>query len=111
MPEATRSAPASKQGSESEGGGSRKKRKRSRQEGFADHVQKVLQQVHPDTDISSGAMNIMDAFVSDVFERIAAEASRLAQYNKRSSITSRDIQTAARLLLPGAGWQRTPGSQ
>lgn len=34
-------------------------------------------------------------------ERIAAEASRLAQYNKRQTISSREIQTAVRLLLPG----------
>lgn len=34
-------------------------------------------------------------------ERIASEASRLAQYNKRSTISSREIQTAVRLLLPG----------
>uniref|UniRef100_A0A3P9Q8B8 Histone H2B n=1 Tax=Poecilia reticulata TaxID=8081 RepID=A0A3P9Q8B8_POERE len=33
--------------------------------------------------------------------RIASEASRLAHYNKRSTITSREIQTAVRLLLPG----------
>ncbi|XP_060916299.1 histone H2B 1/2-like [Labrus mixtus] len=29
------------------------------------------------------------------------KASRLAYYNKRSTITSREIQTAVRLLLPG----------
>ena len=40
-------------------------------------------------------------FVNDVFERIAAEASRLAHYNKRSTISSREIQTAVRLILPG----------
>lgn len=43
----------------------------------------------------------MNSFVNDVFERIAAEASRLATYNKRSTISSREIQTAVRLLLPG----------
>ncbi|XP_037928769.1 uncharacterized protein LOC119663186 [Teleopsis dalmanni] len=58
-------------------------------------------QVHPDTGISSKAMSIMNSFVNDIFERIAAEASRLAHYNKRSTITSREIQTAVRLLLPG----------
>uniref|UniRef100_A0A1B0CA22 Histone H2B n=1 Tax=Lutzomyia longipalpis TaxID=7200 RepID=A0A1B0CA22_LUTLO len=57
--------------------------------------------VHPDTGISSKAMSIMNSFVNDIFERIAAEASRLAHYNKRSTITSREIQTAVRLLLPG----------
>ncbi|CAG9839077.1 unnamed protein product [Diabrotica balteata] len=51
--------------------------------------------------VCSKAMSIMNSFVNDIFERIAAEASRLAQYNKRSTITSREIQTAVRLLLPG----------
>lgn len=46
-------------------------------------------------------MSIMNSFVNDVFERIATEASRLAHYNKRSTITSREVQTAVRLLLPG----------
>ena len=32
---------------------------------------------------------------------ISTVASRLAHYNKRSTITSREIQTAVRLLLPG----------
>lgn len=34
-------------------------------------------------------------------ERIAGEAGRLARYNKRSTLSSREIQTAIRLLLPG----------
>ena len=58
-------------------------------------------QVHPDTGVSSKAMSIMNSFVNDVFERIASEASRLAHYNKRSTISSREIQTAVRLILPG----------
>ncbi|CAD0203470.1 unnamed protein product [Chrysodeixis includens] len=36
----------------------------------------------------------MNSFVNDIFERIAAEASRLAHYNKRSTITSREVQTS-----------------
>ncbi|KAL2740375.1 hypothetical protein V1478_000516 [Vespula squamosa] len=78
-----------------------KKKKRKRKESYAIYIYKVLKQVHPDTGISSKAMSIMNSFVNDVFERIAAEASRLAHYNKRSTITSREIQTAVRLLLPG----------
>ena len=68
---------------------------------FKIYVYKVLKQVHPDTGISSKAMSIMNSFVNDLFERIAAEASRLAHYNKRSTITSREVQTSVRLLLPG----------
>ena len=78
-----------------------KKHKRKRKESYAIYIFKVLKQVHPDTGISSKAMSIMNSFVNDIFERIAAEASRLAHYNKRSTITSREIQTAVRLLLPG----------
>ena len=78
-----------------------KKRRRRRRESYAIYIYKVLKQVHPDTGISSKAMSIMNSFVNDIFERIAAEASRLAHYNKRSTITSREVQTAVRLLLPG----------
>ena len=78
-----------------------KKRKRKRRESYSIYIYKVLKQVHPDTGVSSKAMSIMNSFVNDIFERIAAEASRLAHYNKRSTITSREIQTAVRLLLPG----------
>ncbi|KAI1715391.1 core histone h2A/H2B/H3/H4 domain-containing protein [Ditylenchus destructor] len=78
-----------------------KKRKKARKETYSVYIYRVLKQVHPDTGISSKAMSIMNSFVNDVFERIAAEASRLAQYNKRSTISSREIQTSVRLILPG----------
>merc|ERR1712134_81 len=90
-----------------EGSGAKKGRKpgvkghKKRKESYAIYIYKVLKQVHPDTGVSSKAMSIMNSFVNDLFERIAAEASRLAHYNKRSTITSREIQTAVRLLLPG----------
>ena len=41
-------------------------------------------------------MSIMNSFVNKLFERMAAEASRLAHYNKRCT---REVQTAVRLLL------------
>lgn len=78
-----------------------KKKKRRRKESFGVYIYKVLKQVHPDTGISSKAMNIMNSFINDILERIALESTNLAQYNKRSTITSREIQTSVRLLLPG----------
>ena len=77
------------------------KRKRRRKETYSVYIYKVLKQVHPDTGISSKAMSIMNSFVNDIFERIASEASRLANLNGRSTISSREIQTGVRLLLPG----------
>ncbi|EDO46280.1 predicted protein [Nematostella vectensis] len=81
--------------------GDKKKRNRRRKESYAIYIYKVLRQVHPDTGISSKAMGIMNSFVNDIFERIAGEASRLAHYNKKHTISSREVQTAVRLLLPG----------
>ena len=81
--------------------GAHKKRHKSRKESYSIYIFKVLKQVHPDTGISSKAMSILNSFVNDIFERIAGEASRLAKYNKKSTISSREIQTAVRLLLPG----------
>ncbi|XP_067882503.1 histone H2B-like, partial [Heterodontus francisci] len=73
-----------------------KKRRKSRKVSYSIYICKVMKQVDP-----SKAMSIMNSFVNDIFERIAGEASRLAHYNKRSTISSREIQTAVRLLLPG----------
>ncbi|KAF7338279.1 Histone H2B [Mycena venus] len=81
--------------------GEKKKRKKSRKETYSSYIYKVLKQVHPDTGISNKAMAILNSFVNDIFERIASEASKLAQYSKKSTISSREIQTSVRLILPG----------
>ena len=58
-------------------------------------------QVHPDTGISSRAISILNSFITDIFEKIATETAQLARYNKKPTVTSREIQTAVRLILPG----------
>ncbi|KAJ6909246.1 hypothetical protein NC652_020280 [Populus alba x Populus x berolinensis] len=86
-----------------EGGAIDKKKKRTKKsvETYKIYIFKVLKQVHPDIGISSKAMGIMNSFINDIFEKLAQEASRLARYNKKPTITSREIQTAVRLVLPG----------
>jgi len=46
-------------------------------------------------------MSVMNSFVLDIFDRVAAEAKNLGQYNRKLTLTSREIQTAVRLILPG----------
>lgn len=65
------------------------------------YIYKVLKQVHPDTGISSKAMSVMNSLVNDIFERLAAEAARLTTISKRQTMSSREIQSAVRLSLPG----------
>ena len=76
-------------------------RHKKRVESFAVYIYRVLKQVHPETGISKKSMSIMNSFINDVFERIAGEASRLVRYNKRQTLSSREVQTAVRLILPG----------
>uniref|UniRef100_T1JI20 Core Histone H2A/H2B/H3 domain-containing protein n=1 Tax=Strigamia maritima TaxID=126957 RepID=T1JI20_STRMM len=76
------------------------KKKKKRQESYSVFIYKVLKQVHPECGISSKAMSIMNSFMNDLFARIAADASRLAQQNNRVTLNSREIQTATRLILP-----------
>lgn len=78
-----------------------KKRRRKRIETYSSYIYRVLKQVHPDTGISRRAMSIMNSFVNDTFDRLAGEALRLARYSNKATLTSREIQTAVRLLLPG----------
>ena len=46
-------------------------------------------------------MCIMNSFIKDTFDKLAMEASKLVKYNKKHTLSSREIQTAVRLLLPG----------
>jgi len=72
-----------------------------RKESYSIYIYKVLKQVHPDTGISKRSMSTMNSFVNDIFERIAGEASKLCRYNEKQTLSSREVQTAVRLLLPG----------
>jgi histone H2B len=127
-----------------------KKGKRRAARNWSLYIYKVLKQVHSDTGISNKAMNIMNSFINDIFERLASEASvrwwgvaypslcicwpfsfkakgvmplcfcfcvmaflgrtvqrphvaagKLVKINKVKTLSSREIQTAVRLMLPG----------
>ena len=100
MPPAKKT-PAKKSEKKPKKSGDKKKRSKKRTESYSSYIYKVLKQVHPDTGISSKAMSIMNSFINDAFERIAVEAGKLVRYNKKGTLSSREIQTAVRLILPG----------
>jgi histone H2B len=77
------------------------KRKRKPVESYTTYIYKVLKQVHPDTGISKKGMSVMNSFINDIFDRVGGEAGKLAKYNKKATLQSREIQTAVRLVLPG----------
>ena len=77
------------------------KRRRRRRESFSIYIYKVLKQVHPDTGMSKKGMSIMNSFINDIFEKVSSAAGKLVRYNKKATLSSREVQTAVRLVLPG----------
>ena len=80
---------------------SKSRKNKKRVESYGSYIYKVLKQVHPDTGISKKSMSIMNSFINDVFERLATEAGKLGKYNSKATLSSREVQTAVRLVLPG----------
>ncbi|KAK2077160.1 hypothetical protein QBZ16_004794 [Prototheca wickerhamii] len=81
--------------------GEKKKSRKVANESYKIYIFKVLKQVHPDTGISSKAITILNSFIVDMFDKIASQAAQLSRVNKKPTLTSREIQTAVRLVLPG----------
>ena len=75
--------------------------RKRRQESFNLYIFKVLKQVHPQVGMSKKAMSVMNSFVMDTFEKVATEAGRLVQYNKKKTMDARAVQAAVKLVLPG----------
>ena len=100
MPPAKKT-PAKKSEKKPKKSGDKKKRTKKRTESYSSYIYKVLKQVHPDTGISKKGMIVMCGFITDIFERIAGEAAKLCRFSKKATLSSREVQTAVRLILPG----------
>ena len=76
------------------------RRHRKRNETYSVYIYRVLKQVHKDAKISQTSMNVMNSFITDLFERLSLEASKLARMRKKATLSARDIRTSVKLLLP-----------
>lgn len=71
--------------------GGRKAMAKNRAETYSVYIYRVLKQVHPETGISKRSMSIMNSFINDLFEKISGEAAKLVRYNKKQTLSSREI--------------------
>jgi histone H2B len=79
-----------------------RKRPIHRKVNFKNALFKVLRKIDPAGTISSKAMDVLNDMICDVMERIASEAATIRAKDKKATLMARDIQTAIRLVLPGA---------
>ena len=75
--------------------------KRKQHESYNIYIYKVLKQVHPEIGVSKRAMQVLNSFVEDVFDRICSEASKLCNYANKHTLGAREVQAATALVLPG----------
>lgn len=64
------------------------------------YIHRALRQVYKRGTLSKAAVRVLSSFVEDMFNKIQSEAVFVARINKVKTLTAREIQTSARLLLP-----------
>jgi histone H3/H4 len=72
-----------------------------KQRGFDVYIQKVLKQVHPDTRISTKASYQMNKLLELLGGELVQKAHFFAAQSNVITITSREIQSSVRMIIPG----------
>lgn len=68
---------------------------------FKIYIYKLLKMVHPDTGMSQNSKEQVQNILNLLGNKIALEAYSLTKHAGRKTLSSRDIQSAVRLVLPG----------
>ena len=77
--------------------------KKKKSESFNIYIYKVLKEMTSSKDakgINKKAMNIMNSMVFDIFDRMNEQAVQLIRYTGKRTMTSKEMETAVRLLFP-----------
>tara|TARA_X000001036_G_scaffold349101_1_gene329552 strand:- start:1728 stop:2096 length:369 start_codon:yes stop_codon:yes gene_type:complete len=67
------------------------------------YLRKLLNDMYPKPDkvgMSSGAMEAVNGILVDLQERLGAQAIKLAKYQKKATLGTRHVHTAATLVMP-----------
>ena len=82
-----------------------RKTRKNRPIDFKMGIYKVNKQVQAGKmrNLTNKSMDIVNSFVVDFMTRIAEEARLLAEKTRKKTLSSREIQTAVRLVIPGYG--------
>ncbi|KAG8339803.1 putative Core histone H2A H2B H3 H4 [Trypanosoma vivax] len=83
-------------------GGKDKKgaRRGKKQQRWDLYIHRTLRQVYKRGTLSKAAVRVLSSFIEDMYGKIQAEAVHVACINNVKTLTAREIQTSARLLLP-----------
>ncbi|CCW62445.1 unnamed protein product [Phytomonas sp. EM1] len=81
-------------------GGEHKRRAHKKRQHWDLYIHRVFHQVIKRGSLSKTSVRVLSSFIEDMFNKIQSEAVFVAKINKVKTLTAREIQTSARLLLP-----------
>ena len=70
-------------------------------EKFDVFIRKVLKKIHPDTNISKDTLFQVNAILNLIASKLSSESLKLSRLDKKSTISSRHLELAVKLLLHG----------
>ncbi len=68
---------------------------------FQTYIFRVCKEVCPDSGVSKKAMTTLNQMMADKFETLMNEARGLVINQKKGTLTSKEIETACRLMIKG----------
>ena len=68
---------------------------------YSTYIFRTLKGIHPNFGISKQAMSTLNSLVADMFIQNMEESRKLALYNGRNTVTSREVMTSIKLIFPG----------
>lgn len=76
--------------------------KKAKDKGYATHLHKLLKQISGERKftISKQAMEVVNALLEDIEERVSDKAFELSKFQKKQTLASPHVQTATKLVFP-----------
>ena len=68
---------------------------------FKTYIFRVLKEAAPEVGISQKAMHAMNHLVADKFDQVMSEGRMLVINSKKTTLSSKDVETACKLTIPG----------
>lgn len=78
----------------------KKSSKKRSYKSYKSYINKTLKQSSKGASLSGKAIKIVNSFVVDTLDKLAVQAAQVTRSNKRSTLGSKEIQAAVKLLLP-----------
>lgn len=68
---------------------------------FATYIFRVMKDQKPEMGISKKSIRVLNHMMIRLFEKIMEESRQLLNYNKKATLTAREIEASIKMLYPG----------